>query len=78
MPLCRNVLIRKAVSDMVLRGVPVSADAVHSASRGLIGDISFGVLPEIKPIHCFTMTLAFNIVRLAMSRAGHAADRFAV
>lgn len=50
-------------TDLQWRGLPVSQEAVNSASRGLIGDITFGVLPEIKPAHCFLITLACNAVR---------------
>lgn len=52
-------------ADLQWRGLPVSQAAVNSASRGLIGDITFGVLPEVKPVHCFLLTIACNAVRSA-------------
>lgn len=52
-------------TDLTWRGVPVSQEAVNSASRGLVGDITFGVLPEIKPAHCFALTLLCNAVGCA-------------
>lgn len=49
-----------------LRGlkVPVNADGVASTSRGLVGDTVFAVLPNVKPIHTFIITIAFQTVRL--------------
>jgi hypothetical protein len=46
-------------------GIALAADApgVASTSRGLVGDTVFAVLPNIKPIHCFAITLAFQTVR---------------
>lgn len=46
------------------RGLQVDVDAsgVESTSRGLVGDTSFAVLPNIKPIHTFAITLAFQMV----------------
>lgn len=45
-----------------IQGLPVDALALHSASKGLIGDTHFGVLPNITPRMCFGITLACNIV----------------
>ena len=50
------------ITDMLLRGVPVAEEAIHSSSRGLIGDIAFGVLPEITAVHCFAVTILLNAV----------------
>lgn len=49
-----------------LRGlkVPVNVDGVASTSRGLVGDTVFAVLPNVKPIHTFIITIAFQAVRL--------------
>lgn len=41
---------------------------INSSSRGLVGDTIFGVLPQIKPVHTFIMTILFQCVR--NSRAG--------
>lgn len=49
-----------------LRGlkVPVNVDGVASTSRGLVGDTVFAVLPNVKPIHTFIITIAFQAVGL--------------
>jgi alpha-1,3-glucosyltransferase len=46
-------------------GIDLAADApgVISTSRGLVGDTVFAVLPNIKPIHTFTITIVFQLVR---------------
>ncbi|RMZ83037.1 hypothetical protein DV738_g1311, partial [Chaetothyriales sp. CBS 135597] len=43
----------------------VNKDAVKSVTRGLVGDSSFAVLPNITPQHCFGLTLAFQTIALA-------------
>ncbi|KAL2414896.1 Dolichyl pyrophosphate Glc1Man9GlcNAc2 alpha-1,3-glucosyltransferase [Exophiala dermatitidis] len=45
-------------------GLRVNQDAVNSVTRGLVGDTSFAVLPEITAQHCFGLTLAFQIIAL--------------
>jgi hypothetical protein len=35
---------------------------VASSSRGLVGDTVFAILPNIKPIHTFVITIAFQLV----------------
>ncbi|KAF2875114.1 ALG6, ALG8 glycosyltransferase family-domain-containing protein [Massariosphaeria phaeospora] len=42
-------------------GLTVDRDAVNSVTRGLVGDTSFAVLPDIAPLTCFLLTLAFQI-----------------
>lgn len=42
----------------------VDKAAVNSVTRGLVGDTSFAVLPNISPQQCFGLTLAFQIVAL--------------
>lgn len=44
--------------------LPVDADAVNSVTRGLVGDTSFAVLPNIPPRLTFVLSLAAQIVRL--------------
>ncbi|KZW03714.1 glycosyltransferase family 57 protein [Exidia glandulosa HHB12029] len=47
-------------------GFAVNDDTgVRSASRGLVGDTVFAVVPNIKPLHTFVITLAFQMVFLA-------------
>ena len=42
----------------------VNKEAVNSVTRGLVGDTSFAVLPNITPQQCFGLTLAFQVVAL--------------
>ncbi|KAI6824723.1 Dolichyl pyrophosphate Glc1Man9GlcNAc2 [Hortaea werneckii] len=45
--------------------LPVNIDAVHSVTRGLVGDTAFAVLPDISPRMTFILTLAAQIPALA-------------
>lgn len=42
----------------------IKPEALQSVTRGLVGDTSFAVLPNISPKLCFTLTLAFQIQAL--------------
>jgi hypothetical protein len=42
--------------------LPVDSEAVNSVTRGLVGDSSFAVLPNISPRMTFVLTLAAQIV----------------
>ncbi|KAF7301365.1 Alpha-1,3-glucosyltransferase [Mycena indigotica] len=42
--------------------VAINASGVASTSRGLVGDTVFAVIPNIKPMHTFTITVAFQSV----------------
>ncbi len=42
----------------------VDRDAISSVTRGLVGDTSFAVLPNITPRECFGLTLALQVVAL--------------
>ena len=44
-------------------GLPVDQKAVNSVTRGLVGDTSFAVLPNVSPRTTFGLTLAFQCVR---------------
>ena len=46
-------------------GLQVDEKAVHSVTRGLVGDTSFAVLPNIAKEHCFGLTLALQLIALA-------------
>lgn len=59
-PNCR-VLAANIVTVAPRLGLPVNLDAVNSVTRGLVGDTSFAVLPEISPNVCFALTLATMI-----------------
>lgn len=37
---------------------------MNSVTRGLVGDTSFAVLPDISPLICFLLTLGTQIVRI--------------
>lgn len=43
-------------------GLTVNQEAVNSVTRGLVGDSSFAVLPDIVPLTCFLLTLGTQIV----------------
>ncbi|GJJ07260.1 hypothetical protein Clacol_001460 [Clathrus columnatus] len=45
--------------------IAVELSGVVSTSRGLVGDTVFAILPNIKPLHIFTITIAFQLVFLA-------------
>lgn len=45
-----------------LQSLSVNVPGVASTSRGLVGDTIFAVLPNIKPIHTFIITVAFQSV----------------
>jgi alpha-1,3-glucosyltransferase len=45
-------------------GLPVKLEALNSVTRGLVGDTSFAVLPEISPQTCFALTLFFQALPL--------------
>ncbi|QBZ63880.1 hypothetical protein PoMZ_05571 [Pyricularia oryzae] len=45
-------------------GLPVKSEALASVTRGLIGDSSFAVLPNITPRMCFVLTLVFQALPL--------------
>ena len=42
-------------------GLKVDRGAVNSVTRGLVGDTSFAVLPEIVPLTCFILTVLFQL-----------------
>jgi hypothetical protein len=65
------LLTCEVIIDLVLRGWPVRAEAITSASRGLVGDTTFGVLPEITPTHCFVITAALSAVSDYMRQMLH-------
>lgn len=45
--------------------IAVNTSGVASTSRGLVGDTVFAVIPNIKPVHTFLATVAFQSVRLS-------------
>jgi hypothetical protein len=48
-------------------GLDVDREAINSVTRGLVGDTSFAVLPEVVPLVCFLLTLGFQIVSNMLS-----------
>ncbi|KAK4054426.1 glycosyl transferase [Microbotryomycetes sp. JL201] len=56
---------RVLVKYLTSRGWPVSPEAVASASRGLVGDTTFGVLPTITPTVCFAIVFLITLVFMA-------------
>lgn len=45
-------------------GLAVNQDALHSMTRGLVGDTFFAVLPEVTKEYCFGLTVAFQLLAL--------------
>ncbi len=44
--------------------IHINTSALHSVTRGLVGDTSFAVLPEVTPTHTFALTLLFQAIPL--------------
>ncbi|RDW65244.1 alpha-1,3-glucosyltransferase-2 [Coleophoma crateriformis] len=65
-----NVWAMYSFTDRVLiylaprLGLPVNQEAINSVTRGLVGDTSFAVLPEITARMTFISTLFFQIIPL--------------
>lgn len=45
-------------------GLDIDREAVNNVTRGLVGDTSFAVLPDVVPLTCFLLTILFQIVSL--------------
>lgn len=59
--LFRHVIAAHVFTVAPRLGLPVNLDAVNSVTRGLVGDTSFAVLPEITPNMCFALTFVTMI-----------------
>lgn len=57
-----------------LLGLPVDKSAVNSLTRGLVGDTSFAVLPNVAPQTTFQLTLLFQVVYDAAFRSSAQAN----
>lgn len=44
----------------------INEAGIQSTSRGLVGDTVFAVIPNVKPIHTFIITVAFQLVSLPL------------
>jgi hypothetical protein len=53
-------------------GLDVDREAINSVTRGLVGDTSFAVLPEVVPLTCFLLTVSFQVVSLLPPTNGSA------
>ncbi|KAI0347392.1 glycosyltransferase family 57 protein [Trametopsis cervina] len=47
-----------------IQSLQVNASGVASTSRGLVGDTVFAVIPNVKPIHTFIITIGFQSIYL--------------
>lgn len=54
--------VHAVAQTLHVQALDINASGVASTSRGLVGDTVFAVLPNIKPIHTFVVTLAFQMV----------------
>ncbi|KAG0144343.1 hypothetical protein CROQUDRAFT_47424 [Cronartium quercuum f. sp. fusiforme G11] len=57
-----SAIDRVLLKLMISRGSDVNLSALNSSSRGLVGDTSFAILPEISPKTCFGLTIGFVAV----------------
>jgi alpha-1,3-glucosyltransferase len=59
-----RLYINNALADTQVSGssLPINDEGVTSTSRGLVGDTVFAVIPNVKPIHTFQITVAFQLV----------------
>ncbi|KAG8886505.1 glycosyl transferase [Tulasnella sp. 331] len=53
------------VSQRLGWDLAINAAGVSSTSRGLVGDTIFAIIPTVKPLHTFVITVAFQLVFLA-------------
>jgi alpha-1,3-glucosyltransferase len=66
-----NIWALYSLADRVLihlaprLGLTINSDALQSVTRGLVGDTSFAVLPEVSKEHCFGLTVVFQLFALA-------------
>ncbi|KAG8996199.1 glycosyl transferase [Tulasnella sp. 427] len=49
----------------------INAAGVQSTSRGLVGDTVFAVIPNVKPIHTFIVTVAFQLATVVAADIHH-------
>lgn len=49
-------------------GLTVHQEALNSVTRGLVGDSSFAILPEVTSQQTFVLTFLFQLVRIASAR----------
>lgn len=56
-----------AVGSRLGLNLSVDQAGVASSTRGFVGDTVFAVLPNFKPIHCFVLTIALQVVRYSKS-----------
>lgn len=61
-------LLWVAMADLITvaprLGLPINHEALTSVTRGLVGDTSFAILPEITKEHTFILTFLFQLVRI--------------
>ncbi|KAI0722868.1 glycosyltransferase family 57 protein [Earliella scabrosa] len=55
-------VLLKVINRGQLAGLSINESGVASTSRGLVGDTVFAVLPTVKPIHTFAITVAFQMI----------------
>ncbi|KZT71580.1 glycosyltransferase family 57 protein [Daedalea quercina L-15889] len=57
-------VLLKVVKRGALDMMSINETGVASTSRGLVGDTVFAVLPNVKPVHTFIITVAFQTIYL--------------
>jgi len=58
------MLIHSTVAPRL--GLSVHQEALQSVTRGLVGDSSFAILPEVTSQQTFVLTFLFQLVRIAI------------
>ncbi|TCD67679.1 glycosyl transferase [Steccherinum ochraceum] len=57
-------VLLKVAQRLDIAGIAINESGVASTSRGLVGDTVFAVIPNVKPIHTFIITILFQVVYL--------------
>ncbi|CCM04819.1 uncharacterized protein FIBRA_07012 [Fibroporia radiculosa] len=57
-------VLLKFVKGGRMPALAVNMSGVASTSRGLVGDTIFAILPNVKPIHTFIITIVFQVIYL--------------
>ena len=71
-----SFLDRFLLSTFPAIGGKVNEAALQSTTRGLVGDTAFAVLPDITEMHCFVLTLIFQLPALIKLWAHPTWERF--
>ncbi|EKM59372.1 glycosyltransferase family 57 protein [Phanerochaete carnosa HHB-10118-sp] len=57
-------VLLKAAQIFNIQSLQINTPGVSSTSRGLVGDTIFAVIPNVKPVYTFIITIAFQMIFL--------------